>query len=87
MQLPFTREQFFDLFAAYNAALWRLSLRCGSPRRCPERQRQRAIRQPIIEGSAIGATGREWYNQVIADYRDIVATWGSAFDVNRGHSA
>ena len=22
MQLPFTREQFFDLFAAYNAALW-----------------------------------------------------------------
>jgi hypothetical protein len=22
MQLPFTREQFFELFAAYNAALW-----------------------------------------------------------------
>jgi hypothetical protein len=22
MQLPFTSEQFFDLFAAYNAALW-----------------------------------------------------------------
>ena len=22
MQLPFTREQFFDVFAAYNAALW-----------------------------------------------------------------
>ena len=22
MQLPFTREQFFDLFADYNAALW-----------------------------------------------------------------
>ncbi len=22
MQLPFTKEQFFDLFAAYNAALW-----------------------------------------------------------------
>ena len=22
MQLPFTREQFFDLFAAYNEALW-----------------------------------------------------------------
>jgi hemerythrin-like domain-containing protein len=35
----------------------------------------------IIERSAIGPTGREWYNQVIADYRDIVATWGSAFDV------
>jgi hypothetical protein len=22
MQLPFTKEQFFDLFAAYNEALW-----------------------------------------------------------------
>ena len=22
MQLPFTKEQFFDLFAAYNVALW-----------------------------------------------------------------
>ena len=22
MQLPFTQEQFFDLFAAYNVALW-----------------------------------------------------------------
>jgi hypothetical protein len=22
MQLPFTREQFFDVFAAYNATLW-----------------------------------------------------------------
>jgi len=40
----------------------------------------------IIERSAIGATGREWYNQVIADYRDIVATWGSAFDVPPGHT-
>jgi hypothetical protein len=26
MQLPFTREQFFDLFAAYNAALWPAAL-------------------------------------------------------------
>jgi len=41
----------------------------------------------VIERSAIGATGREWYNQAIADYRDIVATWGSAFDVSSGHSA
>jgi hypothetical protein len=22
MQLPFTKEQFFDLFAAYNVGLW-----------------------------------------------------------------
>ena len=28
-----------------------------------------------IERLGIGATGREWYNQVIADYRDIVSTW------------
>jgi hypothetical protein len=29
-----------------------------------------------IERSGIGATGREWYTQLIADYRDIVSTWG-----------
>jgi hypothetical protein len=32
MQLPFTRGQFFDLFAAYNEALWLPSL-CGLPQR------------------------------------------------------
>jgi hemerythrin-like domain-containing protein len=39
----------------------------------------------VIERSALGPTGREWYHQVIADYHDIVATWGSAFDVTPGH--
>jgi hemerythrin-like domain-containing protein len=28
-----------------------------------------------IERAAIGATGREWYNQLVSDYRDIVSTW------------
>ena len=27
MQLPFTKEQFFDLLAAYNAGLWPATLR------------------------------------------------------------
>ncbi|MPZ20823.1 MAG: hypothetical protein GEV06_23385 [Luteitalea sp.] len=29
-----------------------------------------------IERVTIGPTGREWYNQVVADYRDIVSTLG-----------
>lgn len=29
-----------------------------------------------IERKGIGATGREWYNQLITDYRDIVSAWG-----------
>ena len=33
-----------------------------------------------IERLGIGPTGREWYTQVIADYRDIVATWDTDFD-------
>lgn len=33
-----------------------------------------------IERSALGPTGREWFNQVVADYRDIVAVWGTRFD-------
>lgn len=48
MQLPFTRQQFFDLFADYNEALWPaivvlwiisavVSLRLLSPRRPPDR--------------------------------------------------
>lgn len=48
MQLPFTKEQFFDLFAAYNEALWPAlialwitpvvaSLLLFSPRRPPDR--------------------------------------------------
>lgn len=40
-------------------------------------QDERLCRQfEEIERKGIGATGREWYNQVIADYRDIVSTWG-----------
>jgi len=34
-----------------------------------------------IERSSIGATGREWYAQLVADYRDIVSTWGHWPDV------
>jgi hypothetical protein len=48
MQLPFTREQFFDLFAAYNSALWPavlalwlasivMAVRLGSDRRPSDR--------------------------------------------------
>ncbi len=33
-----------------------------------------------IERRSMGPTRREWYNQVIADYRDVVATWGTPFD-------
>jgi hemerythrin-like domain-containing protein len=33
-----------------------------------------------IERHALGPTGREWYNQVVSDYRDIVAVWGTPFD-------
>jgi len=29
MQLPFTTEQFFDLLAAYNEALWPALAGCG----------------------------------------------------------
>lgn len=40
-------------------------------------QDERLCRQfEEIERKGIGATGREWYNQLIADYRDIVSTWG-----------
>jgi hemerythrin-like domain-containing protein len=28
-----------------------------------------------IERAVIGATGREWYNQLVADYKDITFTW------------
>ena len=48
MQLPFTKEQFFDLFAAYNGTLWPAlvalwivsvvaSVLLLSPRRPPDR--------------------------------------------------
>jgi hemerythrin-like domain-containing protein len=31
-----------------------------------------------IERERLGATGREWYRQVVADYADIVSTWPEA---------
>jgi hemerythrin-like domain-containing protein len=35
----------------------------------------------IIERRSIGPTGREWYTQLVADYRDMVSTWGHWPDV------
>jgi hemerythrin-like domain-containing protein len=34
-----------------------------------------------IERAAIGATGREWYNQLVSDYRDITSTWAHWPDI------
>jgi len=51
----------------------RLPAMCDAVVRPP--QDESLFRQfALIERAAIGATGREWYNQVIADCRDIVAT-------------
>jgi hemerythrin-like domain-containing protein len=38
----------------------------------------------VVERVGVGPTGREWFHQIMEDYRDIVSTWGTWTDVRSG---